>query len=471
MAFYKEWVGTLYYPHHPITTFLSMEYPGSFLTKPWRHLILALFITIFFAVSPLVLLYTSGYRIDIGFGLVHQVGIVSIEGIPRIASVSINGLTQSSNLPAKLNAVLPGTYRLTLRAPDYHSWEQTIIVHAKETTYIKDIDLPRNVPPERFSLTIPEKFVALRDKEALLYTEKSPQGTSLIYQPLNSSLPLFITSTSQAIEKLVVSPHEEFVAVQPISSPPFFIEIKSLRIFPSHASSSLFHWDAEGPDDQIYQESNNTIHRIDILAGTETDYAKKKTSFDWFPYDDTLWNLTTSDFNSSSLSIQNFLPSFISNQQTEWNKALRSWNEGTSWSFLDIRDGLAFLKKDLEDEVSVVTHKKISSLPVNSLLADQRKKDFLLRGPFEIWHVTKDTEPAFIYRSSEPLVTADFLNKTDLYLIATKHHLFSYQDTYGITTELADIVTVDEAYAFPTSRIIIFSGTYQGIEGIWKLIY
>lgn len=449
-----------------------MEYPGSFLTKPWRRLILWVFIAAFFITAPLIVLYTTGYRLDVGVGLVHQVGIISIDGIPHDAHVSINDLTQPTGLPARLNALIPGIYQVKLSAKGYHSWEETITVRAKETSYIKDVDLPQNAVPERLSETTPDTFTVLPGKEAVVYTKKTPEGTTLTYQTLASGLPLLVTTTNQAIDHITVSPHEEFIGVQTASGTPFFIETKTLRtLFPITTSSFVFRWDAEGSDNHIFGEYGATIHRFDLLSGTETEYAQKNPRLDWFPYNNTVWILTDSSFISSSLAVENLLPTLLFNQETDWNKALRSSTEGTSWHFFDLRNETVLLKENDSDQIAVVTHKKITALPVHTLAADRHEKKFLLRGQFEIWNVADGAEPAFVYRASEPLVAADFLNKTDLYLVATTHHLFSYQDFYGITTELVDDVMVRNAYAVPATRAIIFSGSYHGKEGIWKLAY
>ena len=83
----------------------------------------------------------------------------------------------------------------------------------------------------------------------------------------------------------------------------------------------------------------------------------------------------------------------------------------------------------------------------------------------------QDSDPVLVYRSSEPLVAANTMNETDLYLFATRHRLFAYQDFYGIATDLAEDVVVRSAYAIPSARTIIFSGSYRGEDGLWRLAY
>src|SRR3989338_10563832 len=124
-----------------------MEYPGAHLIKPIRRLILVTFIVAFFLITPLMLLYTTGYRYDWKAGIIRETGGLSIDATPVDADVYLNDLPLDSSLPIRLKNITPKKYHIKISARGYFDWEKEIIVERKQTTYIKDIQLLKKNEP------------------------------------------------------------------------------------------------------------------------------------------------------------------------------------------------------------------------------------------------------------------------------------------------------------------------------------
>jgi hypothetical protein len=118
-----------------------MEYPGTKFTRPIRLAMLILFIVAFFVISPLIILYTAGYRYDWQNGLLKETGSISIDIEPRNATASLNGIKLQKDLPIRFNNITPGKYNLHLTASGYMDWFKEIEVKNKQTNYIKEISL------------------------------------------------------------------------------------------------------------------------------------------------------------------------------------------------------------------------------------------------------------------------------------------------------------------------------------------
>jgi len=452
-----------------------MEYPGSTLTKRWRRAILMVFILLFFIISPSVVLYTSGYRFDIKNGLVKQVGVLSIDGKPLATTVAINGLKQSGHIPSKFANLLPGSYQLTLSAPGYHPIEETIFIRAKETTYIKDIDLNLNQQPEQIITYLPPATAILKDAQMIAYTSTTASGTVVFFQKINSKA-YAITTTNRGIDELRISPHEEYVAALQHNIPIFFIKTKTFEVFSPHMShpasggkNTTWYWDTEGSDLFIYQQNGSTVSAVDLQNETVLSTTAIPETESWFPYQYQIWHITT---NEPGLAIYSSSTNLFFNRENEWNKNLRSWTKGKSWQAYSSYNNTVFLKNTAQTETAVISRTSAFTLPVTTLHHESGQKKTLLYGPFEVWkYSANDTEPIFIYRSSEPLRAAESMNDTDLYLLATNRTLFSYQYLHSISTNLAHDVEITQAWTLPQKRTIIFTGTYHKTPGVWKLAY
>jgi len=120
----------------------------------YRRLVYVFFVVLFLIVSPLVILYSQGYRYNVKKGLVQKTGILVARSDPRGATVLIDDQSVDQTTPAKVEDILPGDYNVTITKDGYHSWHKRLTIRDNSTTFADDIILfQRNDPKLLISST------------------------------------------------------------------------------------------------------------------------------------------------------------------------------------------------------------------------------------------------------------------------------------------------------------------------------
>lgn len=122
-------------------------YPKIKLTHKYRVAIFISFVVAFFVLSPLIILYTAGYRYDWEKQKIKKTGVINVNVEPQNAQVFLNGVKINESMPLRLSNRAPGTYHIKITNQGYKDWEKDIKVESNKTTYIKNISLlEKNLP-------------------------------------------------------------------------------------------------------------------------------------------------------------------------------------------------------------------------------------------------------------------------------------------------------------------------------------
>jgi len=100
-----------------------------------------IFVAAFLISAPIVVLYTAGYRYQFGTNKIVQTGILNVTSFPRGASIFINDKKQKENTPAVIDDVMPGKHIVRVQKDGYTSWQKTLEVNSKQSTFANDIIL------------------------------------------------------------------------------------------------------------------------------------------------------------------------------------------------------------------------------------------------------------------------------------------------------------------------------------------
>lgn len=107
-----------------------------------RRVIYITFIAIFLIASPLVILFTMGYRYNLEKGRVQKTGIIKITSQPRGATIFLNDVEyQKTQTPAKIEYQLPGDYEIKLVKDGYYDWQKKLPVYENITTFAEKVML------------------------------------------------------------------------------------------------------------------------------------------------------------------------------------------------------------------------------------------------------------------------------------------------------------------------------------------
>ncbi|MFA6536821.1 MAG: PEGA domain-containing protein [Patescibacteria group bacterium] len=106
-----------------------------------RRLITLIFISIFFIVTPILLLYTAGYRYNLKKLSLQKTGAMVIKTEPSGALIFFNGQSTKDYTPTRINNVLPDEYLVSAEKEGYYSWQKKMLFESQKTTFAEDIFL------------------------------------------------------------------------------------------------------------------------------------------------------------------------------------------------------------------------------------------------------------------------------------------------------------------------------------------
>jgi len=113
-----------------------------------------IFILLFCLITPPILIYANGYRINWHSWKLDRTGLLEIKSEPTNALVNIDelkawwGKPKKIVTPVKLKNLRPGNYNVTLSLPGYYDWHKTLTVWPAQTTIVKDIRLFKKSEPQ-----------------------------------------------------------------------------------------------------------------------------------------------------------------------------------------------------------------------------------------------------------------------------------------------------------------------------------
>lgn len=107
----------------------------------------SLFIS-FFVLTPLIILYTSGYRIDWNNTNLVRTGSLYLKTQPRQAEIFIDDELYENQTPILINNLLPNEYQINLKKEGYHEWQKKLKVDTQQTTFANQVILFKKAVPQ-----------------------------------------------------------------------------------------------------------------------------------------------------------------------------------------------------------------------------------------------------------------------------------------------------------------------------------
>lgn len=162
-----------------------------------RKILFYTFCLIFFLMTPLIILYANGYKLNIkdptSFSLVQKTGMMIIKTEPDQAKIYVddkvekpffkNLLSEEENFiktPAKIKGLLPGEYTIRLELQGYWPWSKKIKIESGQITNLSNIELFKKKSPLFITETdiqpikiSPDKKIAYLPEDDLLLELKN----------------------------------------------------------------------------------------------------------------------------------------------------------------------------------------------------------------------------------------------------------------------------------------------------------
>ncbi|OGH80318.1 MAG: hypothetical protein A3I29_04755 [Candidatus Magasanikbacteria bacterium RIFCSPLOWO2_02_FULL_44_11] len=410
-----------------------MEYPGAHLIKPIRRLILVTFIVAFFLITPLMLLYTTGYRYDWKAGIIRETGGLSIDATPVDADVYLNDLPLDSSLPIRLKNITPKKYHIKISARGYFDWEKEIIVERKQTTYIKDIQL-------------------LKKTQAMLYEIRS--GKTILLGSTAKDTPVSFFWSNKHPFLAAAFGQNTFQQIVTVNSE----NTTEISAITGHTITRLL-W-RETSEPVLYLSTSSSLSSFYPRLREERPIIKNNFR-DWYIANGTLWTLSKA--TSTNLEIISdelgFHGLFATVSSTDNSYKI------SDYFFKDIRANHAVLENG-RGEMIIIRPDKQFTLNVTSLLVSPYNSWWLLWNDVELWSYIEGENPFLFHRSGNSLKKVIPLDKFNTLALLFENEIkvlypYAYTQITLLQKDLNDIA------ANPEIRQLYFSTN----DGLYSLAY
>lgn len=156
------------------------------MTRRQRTTLFSIAVAIFLVVSPAIILYAAGYRIDLAGKRLVKTGGLSLTASPQPVNAYVDGELESSNNFVFRNIfisnLLPRNYDVKITKDGYYSWQKTLqVVEGQVTEALNIILFPQHPKSAVLAGNVDALFLS-PDNSRALFTQNSASGESLLLQ-------------------------------------------------------------------------------------------------------------------------------------------------------------------------------------------------------------------------------------------------------------------------------------------------
>ncbi len=449
-----------------------MEYPGSTLTKRRRQLLLALFLASFLIITPLLVLYTVGYRYDWQSGLIKEIGAISVDVLPNDASVFLNDQKIDEKIPVRLKNIAPNSYHIRITKPGYYDWSRDITVKSKQTVYIKDVTLIKKATPTLL-ISEAERLISVStDGKYFIY---SKPDAALVLRDTASKADTKLTGvTASSSTSISWSKNNTFFTVANEALPYTTLTIfkttnpqKNWNVGSAETNTvQKYMWDSEN-DHTLYFSTPSAIISADAALETTTLLTTKST-MDWYFNGGQLWTLALST-STDQLTINRDTLGFT-NAFTTIPSATLAEVGTTSLRIRHIQNNTVLLVAD-DDSAMILANDQTSFVLHTTTFTTSPTGWWLLWNPWELWSSLGGADPYLLNRSSIALRQAVFIDTYNTVALRADNKISVVFPYYLVSQDILEDTALSGLGADSNNRILYFSGTIENKTGIWQLEY
>lgn len=454
----------------PCILYTIMEFPGTRLNHTIRTTLLVFFIALFFVLTPTIIMYTMGYRYDWRFGLLREIGAISIDVEPASTVVYLDDIKINQSLPVRLKNITPRKYVLRLEAPGYITWEKEIEVKNKETVYIKDISLLKKKSIQKIVSGQTRGLALSADRRFLAFARAAKQNWQVVIWPVAdnstiiptniiSTIPPQITWDIKANLFVVVTVDELYIVDINKSDAP--IKLKTA----SGTPPVKWQWRNSAAGAELVYQDNNALYAFRPTLNNST-LITPAPFFDWYLEDNNLWTLQQTTSSGNLILVKDTL-GFASNFSKLEDLPAGSRNQLKIMAALN---NVALVKSTSQNTAWLVNANHSYQVSEENYKISPFGNWWLIWSPWELWTYSNGDQPFLLNRSGEGLkqvLPLDSHNTLALILNDRVSILYPY---YFVAH---DIISgqIESAVADTNNHIFYGAGTVDGQDGIWKLEY
>lgn len=140
--------------------------------KKYRRAIFFIFILLFFASIPFILLYTAGYSYNLKKNKFEKTGSLLANTMTKGAILYLNGNPYYGKTEFRIKNLLPDEYDVKISKDGYFDWQKKLSVQSELTTFIKNIRLSKNGLPINIASREIKNIYPAPDNNKFLYAAR-----------------------------------------------------------------------------------------------------------------------------------------------------------------------------------------------------------------------------------------------------------------------------------------------------------
>ncbi|MEK7644233.1 MAG: PEGA domain-containing protein [Patescibacteria group bacterium] len=435
------------------------------LTRKIRLTVMITLISLFFVISPSIVLYTSGYRYNWREKRLEGTGVISIDAAPKEATVSLNGIKIDKKLPIWLPNIAPGVYRLSIEMPGYKQWSQDIRVSGNQTAYVKNISLIKDSEPKLLN-TGAQKISAVFSPDGYgALTILQNDGVSYFLNHLNPMTGIItpiITMPTSSDPRLSVSPKKNWgVAIQQNGHKPgltlFSLKEPYQELMSDYQNKLNYHWAILRDNPIIYIESDGEIDSME--SDLEMRVVGASSSSVWYvDADSVVWSATGNTItNDKKTGTNRYDLDRPITQIIDINQSRMVLRYESGILVIGLRDGFNI------KQTNIATVNKINYHPDTG--------EWWVWSDWELWSIYEDGSSFLLNRSSEKITNSLPMDNFGVALIVSGNSLYSFNPGYYNNQKIGTFDLVESVAINRELKKIYFSGAHNGRAGLFELDY
>lgn len=453
-----------------------MEYPGTKFTKPLRFWLLICFILTFLIIAPLMILYSVGYRYDWQHGLARQTGALSIDIYPKTGEAYLDNLKLKKNTLNKkveIKNLIPGKYNLNIKTPGYNDWQKNIEIKAKQTVYIKEINLIKQNQPQLFIDEKVEYFSLSPNARYLVYASQTDQLTQLwLYDNAKQTTSSLLKLASTKPPTISWSDKHDCAIIASSNANSGLVSLcldkaPKLTTLPiSGVTIKKIQWRQSRQPELYYSTANDIFSFIPATGQNRLITANK--FLDWQMEDNQLWTLQINTSSKDYEVIKDTLGGAKKFAEIKMVEGRIDTASTTKLNLIMAKNNNVLLKKKNLAEMILLNKEGDNQLAGEKFLLSPYNEWWLIWTSWELWTYVEGQKPELQNRSGANLrqvIPLDEFNALGLVWQDKTTVLFPY---YLVTHDLLNL-KLKQAAADSENRQLYF--TREDKPGIWKLEY
>ncbi|MBI4779333.1 hypothetical protein HY797_02685 [Candidatus Falkowbacteria bacterium] len=436
-----------------------------------RRILSLIFIVLFISITPAIMLYAAGYRLNKNGFSVQRTGMFIIDSKPKGAKIFINERPQktwsslifnkenSITTPAKIKNLLPGEYDLKLELGGYWSWEKKLTINPGSSTFAENIylfknDLPMQIAPSEINsvyLSPKKNQAVILSSDLITFLNLSDESQKSAKRNNLAGKNIF---WSEDQNKIIIDNYLYNLA--DLNSA---VDLKKIT-----PNSFNYKW----AGDTLYYQDKNSIYRLSI-SGLPEKIISNRIFNDYSAKNNYLYLIVKS---GSTVNLE------VIDAATGQNFKTINLPAAPSYSFINTEQNLLNLY-DESHKILYLINPESAYQPLTEIVNNVKTSfwvdsaNLIYANDFEIWLYNLETKSkTLITRISDEINNAILHQSKDYIIYSTKQTINAIELDEREKRNSTELIKFDSIGSFVLTgeKIIFFSGKIGNSEGLYKFL-